>query len=153
MTAADIERVAALCGQLGYPSAPAEVADRFEVLRARSGHALLVAEEDRDSAPSGSENGRAVVGWVHVHETLTLEAGPFAELGGLVVDEKAYGRGAGRMLVDAAEEWAAARGYPEMRVRSNVIRAGAHQFYKHLGYDVIKTQLNFRKTLGRRGGQ
>ncbi len=136
MTTADVERVATLCGQLGYPSPAADVAKRFETLRSRPNDAILVAEDDG-----------IIAGWVHVHEDLTLETGPFAELGGLVVDEKVHRRGAGRLLVETAERWAVAHGYREMRVRSNVIRAGAHEFYRRLGYEVIKTQLNFRKAL------
>ncbi len=145
MTASDVERVAALCGQLGYPSTPAEVAARFKGLAARPANAVFVAEDEGDGGPESS--GRTVVGWVHVQEVLTLEAGPWADLGGLVVQDGVRGRGVGRLLVEAAEQWAAARGYPEMRVRSNVVRADAHQFYRRLGYEVVKTQMNFRKPL------
>ena len=146
MTAADVERVAALCGQLGYPSTPADVAARFTALAARPANAVFIAEDDGEDGAVG-RNGGAILGWVHVQEVLTLEAGPWADLGGLVVDDAARGRGVGRTLVEAAERWAIARGYREMRVRSNVVRAGAHQFYLRLGYETVKTQLNFRKPL------
>jgi GNAT superfamily N-acetyltransferase len=137
MTAADVEQVAALCGQLGYPNTAADVTARFKALGARPPNAVFVAEEDS-----------RVLGWVHVQEVLTLEAGPWADLGGLVVHDAARGRGVGRLLVEAAEGWAVERGYPEMRVRSNVVRVEAHEFYRRLGYEVVKTQLNFRKALG-----
>ena len=149
MTADDVERVAALCGQLGYPSTPAEVAARFEVLRTRTAHAMFVAE---DPASVASAPG-PVVGFVHVHEAVTLEAGPWAEIGGLVVREGMRSDGIGRLLVDAAERWAAEHGYAEVHVRSNVVREAAHQFYLHLGYEVVKSQLNFRKPLGARGAR
>ncbi len=140
MTPADVEPVALLCGQLGYPNTSKEVAARFTALVGRSRHAIFIAED-----------ASRIFGWVHVQEMLTLETGPFADLGGLVVADGARGRGVGRLLVDAAEQWAIARGYPEMRVRSNVIRNEAHEFYAHLGYEVIKTQLNFRKSLTAHG--
>ena len=136
MTAADIDAVTVLCGQLGYPSTAQEVAARFEGLASRPPNAVFVAEEDD-----------TILGWAHVQEILTLESGPSADLGGLVVDDAARGRGVGRQLVEAAERWAIERGYREMRVRSNVVRVEAHQFYRNLGYEVIKTQLNFRKRL------
>jgi len=145
MTASDVEQVATLCGQLGYPNTAADVAARFDALAARPPNAVLVAEDARHDAGTG---GAVILGWVHVQEVLTLETGPWADLGGLVVRDSARGRGVGRLLVRAAEEWAIHRGYPEMRVRSNVIRAEAHEFYRHLGYEVVKTQLNFRKALG-----
>jgi GNAT superfamily N-acetyltransferase len=153
MTAADGERVAALCGQLGYPSTPAEVAARFEALAARPANAVFVAEDDESRASSGAGTLPAILGWVYVHEELMLECGPFADLGGLVVHDAARGRGVGRVLVEAAERWAVAHGYAEMRVRSNVVRKGAHAFYRHLGYEIVKTQLNFRKPLSCREGQ
>jgi GNAT superfamily N-acetyltransferase len=137
MTAGDVERVAALSTELGYPSTPADVAGRFAEIAARHDHAALVGETD-----SGE-----VVGWVHVHASLTLEAAPAAEIGGLVVHEPARAHGVGKLLVVAAERWAAEHGYAEMRVRSNVVREAAHQFYRRLGYEVVKTQLNFRKRL------
>ncbi len=151
MEASDVERVAELCGQLGYPSTPAQVAARFERLRRRD-EALLVAVLGSGmstclspSAPSAPGDGEEVVGWVHVGELLTLESDPAAEVFGLVVDAAHRGRGVGRLLMEAAEAWAARQGYAEMRLRSNVVRKDAHEFYGRLGYEVSKTQANFRK--------
>ncbi len=151
MTAGDIDAVAELCGQLGYPNTAAEVAARFKGLDERPPNAVFVAEDDGEVAdvrPDGA--GRLIVGWIHVHEVLTLETGPFADLGGLVVRDSARGRGVGRLLLAAAERWAIQRGYREMRVRSNVVRLEAHEFYRRQGYEVLKTQLNFRKPLSSR---
>jgi GNAT superfamily N-acetyltransferase len=153
MTAADIERVAVLCGQLGYPSTTREVGDRFEILQRRADEGIFVAVDDapaREAAGGGAANDGGVVGWVHVRPMLTLESNPAAEIAGLVVDDGWHGRGVGRALVEAAETWAAEHGYAEMRVRSNVVRERAHEFYRRLGYEVIKTQANFRKAVQRR---
>ncbi len=159
MIAVDAERVADLCTQLGYPSTAAEVAARFAVLQASSDHAVFVATDDAAPPPAAGGRGArpegpgTVVGFVHVHQAATLEGGPWAEIGGLVIDQAARGRRIGQLLVAAAERWAVARRYPEMRVRSNVIRERAHEFYRRLGYDVVKTQVNFRKALDEREGQ
>lgn len=135
MTLADAAAVARLATQLGYPSTAAEIERRLRLVGDDPDHSLLVAE-----APDGQ-----VVGWVHINGRLLLEAEPFAEIGGLVVDEAWRGQGAGRALVAAAERWAAERGYAEVCVRSNVVREAAHRFYEGLGYRVVKSQKTFRK--------
>ena len=89
----------------------------------------------------------AVVGWVHVFLAHRLVAEPFAEIGGLVVDESCRVYGVGRALMETAEAWAQERGYPQVRVRSNTIRVGAFAFYQRLGYQCIKTQNVFVKAL------
>lgn len=88
-----------------------------------------------------------VIGWLHVMERHLLETPPFAELGGLVVDERRRNSGAGRALVAAAEAWGRSRGMTSMRIRTNVIRAAAHEFYSRIGYSVEKKQSVFTKRL------
>jgi GNAT superfamily N-acetyltransferase len=63
------------------------------------------------------------------------------------VAHTARGTGVGRRLIEAAEEWAMARGLDVMGLRSNQVRTEARGFYEHLGYKVIKTQNAFRKNL------
>ena len=147
MTAADIERVADLCTQLGYPSTGSDVAPRFRAIAALADHAVFVAEDD--ARVVGDELAPPpVIGWVHVCAgMLVLESDPWAEIGGLVVDERVRGRGVGDQLLAAAEAWAREEGYAQVRLRSNVIREAAHDFYRRRGYQVFKTQLNFRKAL------
>jgi GNAT superfamily N-acetyltransferase len=65
-----------------------------------------------------------------------------------VVDARERGRGVGRRLVAAVEEWARARGLEQIAVRSNVTREESHPFYEHLGYTRVKTQHAYRKRLG-----
>ena len=55
--------------------------------------------------------------------------------------------GAGAKLLDAAEAWAREKKCTGMSVRSNVIRERAHAFYERQGYQHIKTQKAFRKSL------
>ncbi len=138
MTAADSAAVAALATQLGYPSSAEMIGRRLRLMAGDADHGLFVAE-----GPAGR-----VAGWVHVHGQRLLEAEPFAEIGGLVVDEACRGQGYGRALLAEAERWAAARGYAEVCVRSNATRLEAHRFYRGLGYALVKAQQVFRKAVG-----
>jgi N-acetylglutamate synthase-like GNAT family acetyltransferase len=135
--AADAERIAVLCGQLGYPASPQQVQRRLQQIRQGASHAVFVAERS---------NG-TVVGWVHVYLCSLVVADVQAEIGGLVVSEDCHRRGVGRMLMERAEQWARERGTAKVQVRSNIVREGAHAFYKSIGYDKVKTSLTFRKAL------
>jgi GNAT superfamily N-acetyltransferase len=88
-----------------------------------------------------------IVGWTHVYRTDLVQEMPFAELGGLVVDPRRRGSGVGKRLLEAAEHWAFDHGLATMRVRSNVVRSGAHRFYERNGFAVEKTSLTFVKPI------
>jgi len=133
----DVDALAALSGQLGYPVPVPEMAQRLESLLADPRHVVFVWEET---------DGR-VLGWIHVFRSLYLEAAPMAEIGGLVIDERARGRGIGAALVERVERWAHEHGLSRMRVRSRIERADAHRFYLRLGYERFKRQEVFQKNL------
>jgi len=137
MVAGDAPAVARLATQLGYPSSARQIERRWETVCSSGDSEALVAV-----GPDG-----AVLGWIHVFQTRLLESDPVAEIGGLVVDEGARGRGIGAMLVVSAEAWAVGREFSAVTVRSNVIRKEAHAFYQKLGYSAQKSQVKFRKTL------
>lgn len=126
---ADLPAVAALCGQLGYPSTVEEIERRAARLAGRPDHSVVVAVR-----------GGEVIGWIHLSARDTLESDPDVEVAGLVVDERCRGGGVGRQLMAYAERWAASRGRTLVRVRSNVVRERAHAFYKGLGFRIQKTQ-------------
>ena len=133
----DAARIAALSGQLGYPTSAKRMAARLRrVLREKNG-ACFVAEAKQEG----------VIGWVHVSVTPLLEVERRAEVNGLVVDETVRSRGAGWSLLQAAEKWAGRMGCTGVSVRSNVIRDRAHRFYLRHGYEHYKTQKAFRKEL------
>ncbi len=134
---ADSTWIARLAGQLGYPSTPAEIERRLDILLVSSSNAIFVAEV--------SETG--IAGWVHVYTQTYVEDDYHAEIGGLVVADGFRGQGVGRRLMESAEAWAREQGCPLMRLRSNIIREQAHQFYRNLGYRVLKTSLTFIKEL------
>ena len=133
----DVAAVAQLTTQLGYPATEQEIRRRYDLIKDRPDAGLFVAQHA----------GSAVVGWIHVQMLYMLEADARAEIFGLVVAHTARGTGVGRRLIEAAEEWAMARGLDVMGLRSNQVRTEARGFYEHLGYKVIKTQNAFRKNL------
>lgn len=135
----DAERMVELSGQLGYPATREQILRRLRHLQGKPEHAVYVAE-------AGGSN-RKVVGWVHVFLSHALEAGTQAEVGGLVVDAACRRRGIGQRLMQQAEAWVRKKGVREIRLRSNVVRERAHAFYEGLGYQVVKSQKVFRKSL------
>jgi len=133
----DAARIAALSGQLGYPTSEKQMKARLaEALKDKDG-ACFVAEL--------REGG--LLGWIHVSTTPLLEVERRAEVNGLVVEEKARSRGAGAVLLLAAEKWARGKRCRSMSVRSNVLRERAHGFYLRNGYEHYKTQKAFQKGL------
>ena len=132
----DAESLARLATQLGYPTTEEHARRRAAAILDRPEHCVLVAE-----------SGGRVTGWIHVAPSVTLESDPSAEIAGLVVDEEFRGLGIGARLMAEAEAWAASQGYGLMRVRSNVKRNRARQFYERAGFAVTKSQRNFEKRL------
>jgi GNAT superfamily N-acetyltransferase len=129
-TVGDVDALAALSDQLGYPAAPRQIATRLQQLSSRENdHAVFVAIVEGVAA-----------GWIHVARRQLLETDDRAEILGLVVASGMRQRGIGRALIAAAESWAAHAGLFEVVVRSNVARAESHPFYDRLGYTRTKTQ-------------
>jgi len=137
MRAADAAEVARLSGELGYPARCEEIEARFARLVDDPAERVFVAHDGEDH----------VRGWLHVRAGFDLTGPMHAEVHGLVVDAHHRGRGIGRRLLEAAEEWAAVRGCRAMKVRSNAVRTRARAFYERAGYEVTKTQHHFRKPL------
>jgi GNAT superfamily N-acetyltransferase len=137
MTIQDIERVAVLSAQLGYPVSEIELQDRFLRIAAIAGNGLFVALDDEQT----------VIGWMHVHTIDRLEVGRYAEIGGIVVDAAVRGKGAGRALMLCAEAWARDCGYDRVKLSSGAHRIEAHAFYEHIGYSNIRTSYRFEKIL------
>src|SRR2546429_8178316 len=91
MTLADADRVAVLAGELGYPSARAQIEARFREIEGSNDSKVIVAVDDEG----------LVVGWVHLFCLPLLVSGTYVEVGGLVVDARFRGRGIGRSLMAA----------------------------------------------------
>lgn len=134
---ADACWLAALSGQLGYPTTSKIMAARLAKALKDRNAACFVAETEE----------QGIIGWAHVSVTTLLEVDRRAEVNGLIVDERVRSRGAGWLLLQAAEQWAKKMGCKGMSVRSNVLRDRAHAFYLAHGYEHYKTQKAFRKNI------
>jgi ribosomal protein S18 acetylase RimI-like enzyme len=138
MSANDLQAVAKLAAQLGYPNSVEEVEKRFSEIHKQEDYALFVAKSDANE----------VLGWVQINaESTSLLVGPRADVAALVVDEKCRSQGIGRALTQIAEKWAQSKHLTLIRVRSNISRQEAHRFYQREGYDLSKTAYMFTKTL------
>ena len=136
----DAAEVARLAGQLGYATPIEAMHERLAVLASHPDHCITVAECDGH-----------VLGWIAVERRRTLESGERVEIVGLVVDAQCRGSGVGRLLVQAAEQWAHRLGFDSILVRSNVLRDASHPFYERMGYVRRKTQHVYVKTLAHTG--
>ncbi|MCG8615435.1 MAG: GNAT family N-acetyltransferase, partial [Desulfobacterales bacterium] len=111
-----------------------ELQNNIRAIREKGGEVIVAAERSE------------VVGCVCVLMDARLAEGVYAEIVSLVVSENCRGTGIGKGLVTEAEKWSGEK-VNKIRVRANAIRDNAHRFYKSLGYDEIKTQKIFRKTV------
>ena len=134
--AGDAPNLVGLVEVLGYPSALEGVQPRLERLLGRAEQLVIVAEEEGE-----------ILGWVHAQESLSLASEPIALVAGLVVDPTARRRGIGRGLIAAVEAWGRERGLGSLRLRTRAARREAQAFYRRLGFEVAKRQLQFRKDL------
>ena len=121
----DAPALAALFGELGYPTPAVQMPRRMERLWTDPRARAFVAVE-----------GDALVGaaTVHLHTTLHAE-GEIAQLTALVVTEARRGSGIGHRLVEAVRQFAVERGCERLYVTTAERRAGAHAFYEGLGWE------------------
>jgi len=134
---ADAPEISRLSTQLGYPCELEETLKYLVDIKADPVHEVLVAEHSPDG----------LAGYVHIFLTKRIFMAAFAELGGLVVDEKFRGSGIGGSLLEKSEQWAEGQGCKEMRVRSNLLREKARGFYLSRGYRDSKHQAVYLKVL------
>ncbi|WP_166451636.1 GNAT family N-acetyltransferase [Chromobacterium fluminis] len=132
MRAEDALAVARLCLDLGYEATEAEISERFVGLTALPDNQVWVAERDG-----------VVFGWAHCRGVHSLQTPPAVEIVGIVVSQACQRQGLGQRLLSACEAWALQRGYEAIRLRSNIKRVEAHAFYRHLGYQQLKTSHSF----------
>ena len=136
ITPEDAQTILQLSQQLGYSISVEDTLANIHAIAAQESQIALAATLD----------GK-IVGWVHAFEVRTLESLPFVELGGIVVDKDCRGLGIGKKLVACISQWCRERDIPFLRVRSQMKRKEAHQFYLHLGFAEIKEQKVFQINL------
>ena len=132
----DATVIAALLGELGYPSQPEGVRARLARLLAREGSRVFVAER-----------GAAVLGVLGLDRMAVLTSlSDVAMIIALVVTETERRSGVGRLLIARAEDEARAWGCGRIMVTSAERRTDAHTFYLRLGYQY--TGRRFAKEVG-----
>jgi ribosomal protein S18 acetylase RimI-like enzyme len=131
----DAANLARLIGQLGYPTSAADVTRRLVRLTASEADRCVVAVMDGE-----------VAGMATLHASLTIvDDGSAAKLSAIVVDERYRRRGIGAALVSALEADARGRGCALMFLTTAERRAGAHAFYRRIGFE--ETGRRFTKLL------
>lgn len=96
---------------------------------------LAMLLERADVAALVATEGGAVVGMTTVQLTISTARGGYsAGVEDVVVDEAHRGRGVGRLLLDAAEGWARARGALRLALLADETNAPALDFYDRLGF-------------------
>ncbi len=133
----DAPQITALLNQLGYRDGQETVARRLGVLGQCHDSIVLVAEDE----------SQRLLGCIHVMVSNRLAEGTYGEIASLVIGEGHRQEGIGRQLIEKAACWLRERGMSRMRVRCNVIREGAHQFYERLGFEITKSHKVYDKDL------
>lgn len=132
----DSPDLASLSEQLGYPTTAREVEARLPKYIDSDTARVVVAEH----------KGR-VIAWTSIEIVDHFYLEKFAELSGFVVDSNFRGQGVGHELMREAERWAASKGLSVLRLKTNVVRTGAHKFYESMGFECVKTQYTYVKKL------
>ena len=91
-----------------------------------------------------AEHASKIIGWIHVFTAQRLASESFIEIGGLVVEPKMRKQGVGRALLEFATRQSAEQNLA-LRVRCNIQRHEACQFYASGGFVHTKTQHIFEK--------
>jgi GNAT superfamily N-acetyltransferase len=133
-TIEDTPALQVLIGQLGYPPDREVLQRRLASYLAADDLTVLVAEEAGNVIGVASGGAQRILAY----------DGSF-ELGILVVDESARGRGAGKLLLAAFEDWARGKGAKSIRLGSRDWRVDAHRFYEREGYHLDKIHHILRK--------
>jgi GNAT superfamily N-acetyltransferase len=127
----DADDIAGLSNQLGYAMSASATLQNLETILNNKNELVLVAVHEEK-----------VIGWIHVFQTTRLESGSFCEIGGLVVDDQYRRMGAGKLLIEHIKPWCIAKA-SSLRVRSNIKRTQAHEFYHQCGFSETKQQKVF----------
>ena len=123
-TAADAASMSVLFAQFEHPTPAEPIPARLARLLAHNGQALVASDD----------TGLLGIATTQIVWSL-IEDAPRAMLTALVVREDTRGRGVGRALVTAVEQWAHERGADRLIVTTALRRAGAHAFYERLGFE------------------
>ena len=125
LSPADAESLLPLLETLGYPSSTTLLGERL----------ARMFSSDPSARVIGARDGGELVGFACLHETpVPHRPTAVGRITAIAVLPGARGSGAGRALVNAAEQHFRAKGIERLEVTSGDNHAAAHPFYRHLGY-------------------
>lgn len=128
-TLTDAAVINELSKQLGYENTVADTASYISALNDSDNEELVVAVYQGN-----------IIAWMQLSYILRIESGYFAEITGLVVDERHRSAGIGKMLIEYAKDWCKVKGLSKLKVRTNVVRKRTHRFYERSGFGLRKEQ-------------
>jgi GNAT superfamily N-acetyltransferase len=124
-TLEDEDAVAALLGELGYPTTPQQARARLARIQDDADYHTVLAESEGEVL--GLIGLRR--GWGYEHDR------PFVRVLALVVAAGARRRGVGARLIFAADAFARRHDAHGMHLTTALEREEAHRFYEGLGFD------------------
>lgn len=120
----DVERIATLFTDEGYPSGPTDIVERLERFRSKESRVIV------------AEHGGEVLGFIALHAVPRFEhSDRVLRIMALVVDPGVRERGIGRLLMAEAERVGTELGAAFAEVTAGHHRPDAHRLYEELGYD------------------
>lgn len=122
----DVNDLAVLFEELsGWPSNINKLVEKIDKMKKSECHAFFVACD-----------GERVVGTSvgYLLDDVCGECRPFLVIENVIVHSDYQGRGVGRMIFDALEEYARMKDTRYIMLASENKRGGAHHFYDKLGY-------------------
>lgn len=131
----DVEEIAGLLGQLGFPSTETEVEARLKLTESSPSDVIIVATA-----------GDRMVAFLSLHVIPYFTTGDLVgRVSTLVVKEASRNQGIGRQMMAAAEDQARKMGCKAIEITSADYRKGAHVFYARIGY--TRTAVKFVRKL------
>jgi GNAT superfamily N-acetyltransferase len=125
---ADLEELTALMTDLGYPTTLEEFKVRFENISAHADYRTIVAVADGE-----------IVGMAGLSKNIFYEMnGNYMRILAFVVKQSSRKLGIGKILIEAAENWAREQGLHTVVISSGnrAERDAAHLFYQKMGYAI-----------------
>lgn len=125
-TSTDAPALKNLLIQLGYPQLTVEETNQKISRYSQENYGLLVIEVDQN-----------VAGFISLHWfDIFHSPGTIGRISAFCVDEKHRGKGVGKTLLRAAEDYLISKGCSKLEVTSNEKRTRTHKFYADCGYVV-----------------
>ncbi len=126
----DCSEITHLTNQLGYPSTLEKICEIMDLVLAHNDHQVFIAE-----------NENTIVGYIHLIQSMRIDSNPFVEIAAFIIDESSRSIGVGSSLIRESERWTSGLGIKDIRIRSNIIRQEAHNFFQKRGYQ--DNRINF----------